>query len=137
MSPCEFALFRYKTLALWRNLWSILLFAFAVAIVVFGIVAIIFFLRTDWLTGAVNAIGGIASGVGMSWVVTRRMQAVEEEKEAANDVYTHCKHIASTQTKHTTGTPPTDVPLAEQSREAIESQLNGITNKLYLFGRFR
>jgi uncharacterized membrane protein YcjF (UPF0283 family) len=138
MSPCEFALFRYKTMALWRNLWTILLFAFGVAIVVFGIVAIIFFVRTDWLTGAVNAVGSIASSVGMGWVVSRRTQAVQEEQEAANDVFTHCKSVSTTQAKITTGTTPqTDLPMVEQSREAIEGQLNAITSKLYLFGRFR
>lgn len=137
MTPCEFALFRYRMLALWRNLWSILLFAFAVAIVVFGIVAIALFVRSDWLTGAANAVGGIASGVGMSWVVTRRTQAVEEEKEAANDVYAHCKQGAASTRQPDGKSPQTDLPIVEQTREALEQQLRAITDPLRLFGYFR
>jgi uncharacterized membrane protein YcjF (UPF0283 family) len=138
MTPCEFALFRYRMLALWRNLWSILLFAFAVAIVLFSIVAILFFLRSDWLTGAVNAVGSVASGLGMSWVVARRSQAVEEERDAANDVYTHCKHAVPAPMNQTAGSPTqTELPRVEQSREAIEAQLTAITNRLTLFGHYR
>ena len=94
-SPCEYARERHQNIARWRNLWTILVFAFGSAIVLFLILAILLFIRSDWLPGAVSALGTIVSSVGISWVLARRREAVEEEDKAYEDVIARCQTSAS------------------------------------------
>jgi hypothetical protein len=91
ISPCEYARQRHHDLVRWRNLWTILLFAFGSAIVLFLIAAIILFLRASWLPAAISTLGTIASGMGIKWVVDRRTEAVQEEEAAYKDVAEKCK----------------------------------------------
>jgi hypothetical protein len=90
VTPCEYARERHQNLAKWRNLWTILLFAFGSAVILFLAIAVIFFLRQSWLTGAVSALGTMANGVAVKWVVDRRAEAVKEEEDAYKDVESKC-----------------------------------------------
>ncbi|MBW2038745.1 MAG: hypothetical protein JRI46_04000 [Deltaproteobacteria bacterium] len=88
---CKTALKRHRDAALWRNLWTILLFAFGAAVVVFLVLAVLFFLRQDWLPAALTTLGTIVEGVGIKWVADRRAEAVKEEEEAYEEVDEECK----------------------------------------------
>jgi uncharacterized membrane protein YcjF (UPF0283 family) len=107
---CQIAQQRYKGIALWRNLWTILVFIFGVAVIIFLVTAIIFLIREDWLPAALNVIGTIVDGAAITWVVARRNQAVEEEKEAYELVTEKCG-----------------------DSETVDEYVK----KLYLFGRLR
>ena len=75
---------------MWRNLWMILLFTFGASVVVFLVLAIVFFIRQDWLPAALTTLGTIVQGTGIKWVADRRAEAVKEEEEAYNDVKKEC-----------------------------------------------
>jgi len=90
ISPCQYAQDRHKNLALWRNLWTILVFTFGSAVVLFLILSIFLFLTKSWLPGALSALGTLVSGAGSAWVVTRRLEAVKEEEEGFNEVMKAC-----------------------------------------------
>jgi len=87
---CELAQQRYRNALLWKNLWTILLFAFGAAVVVFLVLAIVFFIRQDWIPGAVSTVSTIAQGAAIKWVLDRRNEASEEEKAAFAEVAKHC-----------------------------------------------
>jgi LPS O-antigen subunit length determinant protein (WzzB/FepE family) len=91
---CEYAQNRHKNLAMWRNLWTILLFALGAAIIGFAAVSILFFSREDWAAGAATTVATIVQGAGVKWVVTRRQQAKDEEEKAYQDVGKACKDTA-------------------------------------------
>src|SRR2546423_10311850 len=86
ISPCDYARERHHNIARWRNLWSILVFAFGSAVVLFLILAIFLFINKSWIPGAVSSLGTMANGLAMSWVTARRNDAVKEEQDAYNDV---------------------------------------------------
>lgn len=88
--PCEIAQQRYRNAALWKNLWTILIFAFGAAVVVFLVVAIAFFIRQEWLPGAVSTLGTVAQGAAIKWVLDRRTEAAKEEEEAYREVQNQC-----------------------------------------------
>lgn len=73
---------RYYDALRWRNLWTILIFALASAIIIFLIIAIFYFLREEWLPGAVVMLGTIVQGAAVKWVADNRKKAVNEEKDA-------------------------------------------------------
>lgn len=85
-SPCEYARKRHLSLLRWRNFWTLLLFVFGSAIILFYSAAIFLFIRALWLPAGLSIIGFIVSGVGIKWVVKRRIEAVKEELEAYRDV---------------------------------------------------
>jgi hypothetical protein len=91
---CRLAQDRYRNAALWRNLWTILLFAVGAVVAVFLVLAVVFFLRQDWLPAAAAALGTIVDGAGMKWVVDRRKDAVEEEREAYQEVREACRDVS-------------------------------------------
>ncbi|MBC7224708.1 MAG: hypothetical protein H5T59_10625 [Anaerolineae bacterium] len=88
--PCQIAQQRYRNAALWKNLWTILLFAFGAAVVVFLVLAIVFFIREDWIPGAVSTVSTIAQGAAIKWVLDRRNEAAKEEEEAYKEVQAQC-----------------------------------------------
>jgi len=90
-SVCEYARERHQNLARWRNLWTILLFAFAAAVVLFLIGAVLLFIRQSWLPGALSTLGTIANGLGIRRVLDRRREAVQEEEEGYRDVVEKCQ----------------------------------------------
>lgn len=77
-------------MAKWRNLWTILLFTFGAAVVLFLCASILLFIRQTWVAGAVTTVGTIASGTAINWVVSRRNEAVQEEDKAYKDVEEQC-----------------------------------------------
>ena len=95
ITPCEYARERHRNFAMWRNLWSILLFVFGTAIVLFLISAVLFFLRSDWLPAALTTLGTICNGIAIKWVTDRRGTAVTEEEEAYKDVQQKCNDTTS------------------------------------------
>lgn len=90
VSPCEFAIERYRNIAKWRNMWTILLFIFGATVIIFLCGSILLFIRESWLPGAIATLGTIVNGVGVSWVLSRRTDAVKEEEEAYQDVQSKC-----------------------------------------------
>ena len=95
VTPCEYARDRHRNLVTWRNLWTILLFAFGAAVVIFLVLAVIFFLRQDWLVGALTTLGTIVEGAGIAWVSKRRIDAVKEEEKAYKDVGEKCQDTST------------------------------------------
>lgn len=91
ITPCEYARERHHQTAMWRNLWTILLFGFGTAVVVFLILAIYFFIQKAWLPAGLTTLGTIVEGVGIKWVADRRAVAVEEEEKAYEDVKVACE----------------------------------------------
>ena len=92
---CKIAQERHRNAALWRNLWTILLWVFGAAIVVFLVLAVLLFLRQDWLPAALTTLGTIVEGVGIKWVADRRADAVKEEEEAYKEVEDECKDVTT------------------------------------------
>lgn len=88
---CSIAQERHHSTALWRNLWTLLLWLLGVSIVAFLMMAVLFLLREAWLPAAVVTLGSIAEGVGIKWVTDRRADAVREEAETFRDVQSACR----------------------------------------------
>ena len=80
----------YHNIAKWRFLWSVLVFAFGSAVVLFLIIAILLFIRASWLPGVISTLGTMSTGVAMTWVMARRREAVTEEEKAWKVVVKHC-----------------------------------------------
>lgn len=91
ITPCEYARRRHQKLAKWRNRWTVLIFAVGSTVVLFLIQAILLFLREAWLPGSIWTLATVVSGVGTSWVLARRSEAVKEEEEAYRDVSEKCQ----------------------------------------------
>jgi len=91
VTPCEYARERHRNILMWRNLWTILLFAFGTAVIVFAVLAIALFIREEWLIGAIMALGTLVQGAAIKWVVDRRADAVREEEFAYQDVAAKCQ----------------------------------------------
>ncbi len=88
--PCVFLLERWKNLAMWRNLWTILLFLLGLTFAGFLIAAICLFINKSWIATALTTFGTIVNGVGTAWILARRTQAVTEEEEAKKELLAHC-----------------------------------------------
>jgi hypothetical protein len=116
VSPCDFARERYRNIAKWRNMWTILLFIFGATVIIFLCAAIFLFIRQSWLPGAISALGTIVNGVGVSWVVSRRAEAVKEEEDAYKDVVEKCPSTAA---------------------DATMVEIKGLQNRQKLFRTFR
>jgi hypothetical protein len=95
VTPCEYARERHRNILMWRNLWTILLFVFGTAVIVFAVLAVALFLREEWLAGAIMALGTLAQGAAIKWVVDRRIDAVQEEELAYQDVAARCQSTES------------------------------------------
>jgi hypothetical protein len=91
ITPCEYARERHQNMVRWLNLWTILLFAFATALIIFSILAISLYIGATWLPGALSTLGTIVSGVSIQWVVKRRTVAKNEEEKAYKDVVEQCQ----------------------------------------------
>jgi hypothetical protein len=95
VNMCDFAIERYRNIARWRNMWTILLFIFGGTVIIFLCAAILLLIRQNWLPGAVSTLVTIVNSVGINWVLQRRTDAVKEEDEAYNDVQARCEGAAS------------------------------------------
>jgi hypothetical protein len=87
---CAFAVERYKSIAKWRTLWTILLFIFGSTVIIFLCGAVLLFIRESWLPAALSTFGTVAQSFGVRWVLARRSDAVAEEAEAYEDVQSEC-----------------------------------------------
>jgi hypothetical protein len=118
---CENSLERWKNLAKWRNLWTILLFVFGSTIVLFLCVAILLFIKQSWVGGAVTSGGTIASGTAISWVVSRRNESVTEEIDAYKDVENKCAVAPKTEMHALSPSKPILIPeVQKQVGEFVE-----------------
>lgn len=127
-TPCEIAFERYKNLARWRNLWTILLFVFGASVILFLVAAIFLFITNEnWLPGALSTLGTIVNATGVGWVVTRRNEAVKEETDAYEDVKKVCGGgaLESMGGPETNGGGPT-----------VLRELEAVRKKHLLFGKF-
>jgi hypothetical protein len=95
ISPCEYARERHRNIARWRNLWTMLLFLFGSAVVLFLVVAVLAFWKQAVLAGALSTLSTIVGGVAIKWVLDRRTDAVSEEQSAYEDVVARCGDAAS------------------------------------------
>jgi hypothetical protein len=94
ITECQYARDRHQNLVRWRNLWTVLLFIFGTSVVIFLSISILFFLRSDWLPGAISTLGTIVNGAGVSFISKRRSDAVNEEEKAYRDVGRKCQDTA-------------------------------------------
>jgi O-acetylhomoserine/O-acetylserine sulfhydrylase-like pyridoxal-dependent enzyme len=89
-SPCEVAQTRYFQALRWLNLWKVLLYIFGATVVLFSVAAIVLFIRSSFLPGAITTVGTIVSGAGIAWVVNQRTTAATEEKDAFLELKSAC-----------------------------------------------
>ena len=78
-----------------RDRWTILIWVFGAAVVGFLVLAIVLFLREEWLAAAVTTLASIAEGAAIKWVVDRRSEAVGEERQAYENVKEGCQETAT------------------------------------------
>lgn len=90
ITPCEYARLRHQNLVMWRDPWTILLFVFGASVIVFLSLAVVLFIRSAWLPGALTTLGTIVDSAGIKWVLNRRREAVREEEAAYRDVSDKC-----------------------------------------------
>jgi hypothetical protein len=90
LDPCAIAVMRYTDKRKWLNLWTMLLWIFGATVVLFFSVAIILFIKETWLPGAITVIGTMVNGAGITWVVTQRKGAEQEERDAFAALSTEC-----------------------------------------------
>ena len=90
VTPCDYAKIYYLNALKWLNLWNILVYAFAATIILFSITAILLFIRSNWLPGALSTLGTIASSTGITWVVNQRTTSVKEVKDAFKILKKEC-----------------------------------------------
>jgi small-conductance mechanosensitive channel len=127
-NPCDFLFERWKNLALWRNLWTILIFLFGAFLVIFLVSTIFLFIKESWISGALTTVGAIVDGVVVRWVLARRDQAVAEETQAKEELLRVCGPARAATPAGLESAPigtTTEVAVAE-----VESRLK-------LFGKFR
>ena len=87
---CAIATDRYHRIALWRQLFTVLIFLVATAIVVFLVLCIVFATNKEWAATTATGLGTVASGVPLRWVLARRRDAVKEEQKAFDEAKTAC-----------------------------------------------
>lgn len=126
---CDFLFERWKNLALWRNLWTILLFLLGIAFTIFLIGAVLFFVRESWLPGALLTVSTVADGVAVGWILARRNQAVAEESAAKDDLLKNCASASAGAMRGFTGEVAAPSP--------VNSAVEAVERRLKLFGRFR
>jgi hypothetical protein len=123
--PCRIAVDRYKNYAIWRNLWTILLFFFGATIIVFTCISILLFINQDWLASAISTLGTIVNGASISWVVKRREEAQREEERAYEDQKLVCAG----------GPTPSSAQAGYQSD--VEEEIKKFQKSLRLLGSIR
>jgi hypothetical protein len=99
-TPCDFAKARYLDIHRFRLLWTYLILGLGVFVALFLAVSIILFLNSNWLPGALTALGTLLSGTVTGWLTTQRKTAVEEDEQAFNELAQCCS------------SPPAQKPLA-------------------------
>lgn len=123
---CAFLLARWKNLALWRNLWTILLFVVGAACTVFFVAAIMWFITADWIAAAVSTVGTITHGMAIGWILARRNDAVAEEEKAKKELLEHCgsKQPPQFLARESTSPPTDDVAKIVEETEKRLMLLN-------------
>ncbi|MBV8771033.1 MAG: hypothetical protein JO166_01715 [Deltaproteobacteria bacterium] len=89
-SPCDFAKARYLELLRLRIIWSYLIVLLGVAVVIFLIISILFFIRTNWLPAALGTLGTLLSGGAATWLTSQRTLTRDEEQEAFRELVQTC-----------------------------------------------
>ena len=112
---------RWKDLARWRNLWSILIFLLGTAFSIFLIAAVFLFIRESWIPSVLSTLGTIVNGVAVGWILARRNQAVEEETEAKKELIQNCGTGVAAAVKGFARTGETKT--IEDAIEEVERQL--------------
>lgn len=79
---CAIATDRYHRIALWRQLFTVLIFVVAVVITVFLVLTIVFATNKEWAATMATGLGTLVSGVPLRWVLKRRGEAKTEEEKA-------------------------------------------------------
>lgn len=87
---CAVAMDRHHGIALWRNLFTALIFAVAVVMAVTVGAAIVLALDENWVPAAIAAAGAAAEGKPLKWVLDRHGEAVKAEDEAFKQVREAC-----------------------------------------------
>lgn len=88
---CAIATDRYHRIALWRQLFTLLIFLVAVAMVVFLVLCIVFATNEEWAATTATGLGTVAGGVPLRWVLKRRAESVKEEEKAFREAKSACK----------------------------------------------
>jgi len=131
MTPdCQLAVERWRDIARWRNLWTILLFIIGAAIVILFALSILLFIRETWVVGGFTTVGIIVSGTAIKWVVSRRNEAVKEEGDAFGKVENNCKAPQPVAAKGVAAPAPVLLP-------AVQQQIDELKKRLRIFGSIR
>jgi hypothetical protein len=129
LSSCDYARDRHRDFVRWRNLWTILLFTFGWGVVLFLLAAIFLFIRQTWLGAAISTLGTMATGAAVTWVTSRRAEAVTEEEKAYRDVIEQCTQPTPTRAETS--------PQPALMEAALRQELSAITKRFILFGNVR
>ena len=86
--PAKLAYERYRSLALWRSLWTALIFVLGLATTIFLIASIFLFVRESWIPGAVTTLASVLTGGAGGWLLARRQEAIDAETAAFREAIT-------------------------------------------------
>lgn len=89
-SKCEFEQQRYRQTALFRALYTWLVFAFTVVLTGILILGLVFLWHKKWVEGIVTGTTSLVGGGGVKFLLDRRAEAVTEEREQAQRVRDAC-----------------------------------------------
>ena len=87
---CALATDRYHRIALFRQLFTVLIFVVATVIVVFLVLCIVFATNKEWAATTATGLGSVVSGLPLRWVLKRKGEAVAEEEKAFKEAKAAC-----------------------------------------------
>lgn len=87
---CFYAQERYKTILLWRNLWSILLFVFGATVIILIILLLYMAMKQASVEFVLSVLATVTDSLAIKWVLARRKESVEEEEKAFEVIKKEC-----------------------------------------------
>jgi hypothetical protein len=93
---CEAAKQHLQSVLLFWNLYTALLFIFAVGLVIFLIYVIVVLIREDVVQSILGTLGTIVDGVALKWVVDRKKDINEELEKAKQWLDANCPNEIAT-----------------------------------------
>jgi signal transduction histidine kinase len=76
---------RHRLLLLFRKRWAFLLYTLGIVTTLFLCAAMLLFINSSWLPGALSVASSIVTGGAATWILSRANDAAEHEKQALAD----------------------------------------------------
>jgi archaellum biogenesis protein FlaJ (TadC family) len=91
---CAIATDRYHRIAMWRQLFTALIFSVAVVMAVLVVLCIVFATNKEWAGATATALGTAANGIALKWVLARYKEATSAETKAFKETADACDNGA-------------------------------------------